>query len=268
MRYRQNGDVEFVGRKDGQVKIRGFRIETKEVEAVIRGFEGIRDVTVQAYDYEGGGKYLAAFIVGDSPVDLERLRAYIREQKPAYMVPAAMMQIEKIPLTVNQKVDKKALPKPELQKAAYVAPEGKAEEDFCAIFGGVLGIEKVSTEDDFFELGGSSILAMKVVIAAGKAGYAIVYNDVFSHTTPRDMARFIGGGSAPEETPAEALAADAVDSAALPEIGRDGYDYSGIHALLARNTLDAFRGGGHPHHAGAVEPKASEVSEGKNHFHR
>ena len=69
VRYRQNGDVEFVGRKDGQVKIRGFRIETKEVESVIRRFEGVRDVTVQAYDYESGGKYLAAFVVSDGTLN-------------------------------------------------------------------------------------------------------------------------------------------------------------------------------------------------------
>ena len=242
VRYRQNGDVEFVGRKDGQVKIRGFRIETKEIEAVIRGFAGVRDVTVQAYDYEGGGKYLAAFVVGEKPLDFEALRAFIREQKPAYMVPAALMQIEKIPLTVNQKVDKKALPKPELQRAAYVAPEGKAEEDFCGIFGSVLGIEKMSAEGDFFESGGSSILAMKVVIAAAKAGYSIVYNDVFKYTTPRAMAHFVSGEDAKPEAP-EAPAEAPAEPAALPEIGRDGYDYSAIHALLAENSLDAFLNG-------------------------
>lgn len=252
VRYRQNGDVEFVGRKDGQVKIRGFRIETKEVEAVIRSFAGIKDVTVQAYDYEGGGKYLAAFVAGGAPVDLDELRSYIKEQKPAYMVPAAIMQIDEIPLTVNQKVDKKALPKPELQKAAYVAPEGRTEEDFCAIFGSILGIEKVSAEDDFFEAGGSSILAMKVVIAAGKAGYSIVYNDVFSYTTPRALARFAGGEVSPAEAEAsaggaagdqEAAPPQSKEAAALPEIDRDGYDYSRIHDLLARNTMDAFRNG-------------------------
>ena len=234
VRYRQNGDVEFVGRKDGQVKIRGFRIETKEVEAVIRGFSGIRDVTVQAYDYEGGGKYLAAFVVSDNTIDMDALREFIKGQKPAYMVPAAIVQIEKIPLTVNQKVDKKALPEPRLQKAAYVAPEGKAEEDFCAIFQEVLGVEKVSAEDDFFEVGGNSILAMKVVVAAGKVGYNIVYNDVFQNTTPRTLAAFTNG-----EQPTVTIS-----STEVPEIGPDGYDYGNIHALLARNTLEVFRSSG------------------------
>ena len=238
VRYRQNGDVEFVGRRDGQVKIRGFRIETKEVESVIRSFPGISDVTVQAYDYETGGKYLAAFVTGQDKVDIAKLTEYIRTQKPAYMVPAVIMQIDKIPLTVNQKVDKKALPEPKLQKAAYTAPVGKTEEDFCTIFGSALGIEHVSAEDDFFDVGGSSILAMKVVMAAEKAGYHIVYNDVFHYPTPRAIAGFLSGS---KENAGETAAAPAEsDAPAIPEVGKDGYDYSRIHDLLRRNTLEAF----------------------------
>ena len=243
VRYRQNGDVEFVGRKDGQVKIRGFRVETKEVEAVIRGFEGIRDVTVQAYDYPGGGKYLAAFVVSDAPADIDRLRDFIREQKPAYMVPAAIMQIDRIPLTVNQKVDRKALPTPEVRKAEYVAPAGKAEEDFCAIFGSVLGIDRAGAETDFFEAGGSSILAMKVVIAAEKAGYRIVYNDVFKYTTPKELAAFAGGGEIRPETPPAVIRPNAGLASELPDIGKDGYDYHRIHELLTRNTTEIFLNG-------------------------
>lgn len=117
VRYRDNGDIEFVGRKDGQVKIRGFRIELKEVEAVIRDYPGINDVTVQAFDDNNGGKFIAAYVVSDAGnVDIDALNSFILEQKPPYMVPAVTMQIESIPLNVNQKVDKKALPKPQLQK--------------------------------------------------------------------------------------------------------------------------------------------------------
>ena len=238
VRYRQNGDVEFVGRKDGQVKIRGFRIETKEVEAVIRNFDGVKDVTVQAYDYESGGKYLAAFFTSDIQIDIAALTAFIKSQKPAYMVPVAYMQIDKIPLTINQKVDKKALPKPNLQRAEYVAPENDAEENFCNIFSEVLGIEKISVEDDFFDIGGSSILAMKVVIAAGKKGYNIVYNDVFSNTTPRQLAKFVGA-----ETEQITSEVETDDLPQITEIGADGYDYSEINSLLAKNTMDAFTTG-------------------------
>ena len=241
VRYRKNGDVEFVGRKDGQVKIRGFRIETKEVESVIRGYDGIDDVTVQVYDYEGGGKYLTAFVVGAETLDVEKLTDYIKSQKPAYMVPAVIMQIDEIPLTVNQKVDKKALPEPKLQKAAYVAPEGKTETDFCEIFGSVLGLEKVSAEDDFFDIGGSSILAMKVVVAAEKAGYSIVYNDVFSHTTPRDIAEFIDGDKKESSVSQQTTASETPSE--IPTVGTDGYDYTKINDLLSQNTIEAFLNG-------------------------
>ena len=157
------------------------------------------------------------------------------------------MQLDRIPLTVNQKVDKKALPKPSLQKAAYAAPAGKAEEDFCTVFAEVLGVDRVGAEDDFFDLGGSSILAMKVVIAAGRAGYTIVYNDVFKYTTPRALAGFAGGGRDGEpatSAPAEAPASGSGGSGAVPDIGPDGYDYRPIHELLSRNTMEAFRTGG------------------------
>ena len=119
VRYLPTGDIQFVGRRDGQVKIRGFRIELKEVEAVIRDFPGIKDATVQSFDVEGegGGKFIAAYIVGDQPIDIEALNNFILDQKPPYMVPAVTMQIDAIPLNQNQKVNKKALPKPEMKQA-------------------------------------------------------------------------------------------------------------------------------------------------------
>jgi amino acid adenylation domain-containing protein len=243
VRYRQNGDVEFVGRKDGQVKIRGFRIETKEVETVIRGFEGIKDVTVQAYDYESGGKYLTAFVVGDGTIDTDAVAAYVKSQKPAYMVPAVIMQIDTIPLTVNMKVDKKALPKPERKAAEYVAPANKTEKDFCAIFSNILGIDNISADADFFEIGGSSIIAMKVVIAAEKAGYSIVYNDVFTYTTPQAMAEFLGAGTEEGEETSEAMGTTEGGTWTPPIIGSDKYDYTKIHELLSRNTIEALRSG-------------------------
>ncbi len=101
------------------------------------------------------------------------------------------MQIDKVPLTVNQKVDKKALPKPKLQQREYVAPFGKTEEDFCGIFGEILGLERVGAEDDFFELGGSSVIAMKVVIAAGKKGYV----DAFRNGEPQDLGDVLLAGA-------------------------------------------------------------------------
>ena len=119
VRYLPDGNIQFVGRRDGQVKIRGFRIELKEVEAIIREFPGIKDATVQAFDEQGGGKFIAAYIVGDQEIDIEALNQFILEEKPPYMVPAVTMQIDSIPLNQNQKVNKRALPIPE-KKAAVV----------------------------------------------------------------------------------------------------------------------------------------------------
>ena len=155
VRYLPDGNIQFVGRKDGQVKIRGFRIEMKEVEAVIRQFPNIKDVTVQAFDYENGGKYIAAYIVSDEKIDVKVLNAFIGQQKPPYMIPAATMQIDSIPLNQNQKVNRKALPAPVIQAAdrEYVAPSNATEELFCKIFADILSMEKVGATDNFFELG-------------------------------------------------------------------------------------------------------------------
>ena len=113
VRYLPSGEIQFIGRRDGQVKVRGFRIELKEVEAIIREFPGIKDATVQAFDEDGGGKFIAAYIVSNQQIDIDALNNFIMNEKPPYMVPAVTMQIDKIPLNQNQKVNKKALPKPE-----------------------------------------------------------------------------------------------------------------------------------------------------------
>lgn len=122
VRYRHDGNIEFVGRRDSQVKIRGFRIELTEVEGIIREFEGIKDATVVAFDDPNGGKYITAYIVSDTRIEIEKLHAFIEENKPPYMVPAVTMQIDAIPLNQNMKVNKRALPKPEV-KAVDLAGE-------------------------------------------------------------------------------------------------------------------------------------------------
>ena len=130
-RFLPDGNIQIIGRKDSQVKIRGFRIELSEVEEVIRRYEGIRDATVVAFDDPNGGKYIAAYVVSDSTVDINALNDFIKETKPAYMVPAVTMQIDKIPLNQNQKVNKKALP----------LPEKKAAERFWGIR--ILGLPQI-----------------------------------------------------------------------------------------------------------------------------
>ena len=229
VRYLPDGNIQFVGRRDGQVKIRGFRIELKEVEAVVREFPGIKDATVQAFDYETGGKFIAAYVVSDGRVDIKELNAFIGKRKPSYMIPAATMQIDSIPLNQNQKVNRKALPAPVIQTAdhEYVEPKNEQERMFAKIFGDVLSLEKVSATDNFFELGGTSLMVTRVIIECDKAGYHVIYGDVFTHPTPRLLAQFVSGE----------VAADAADAA---DAEVTNFDYTGIDALLKRNNIETF----------------------------
>ncbi len=231
VRYLPDGNIQFVGRRDGQVKIRGFRIELKEVEAVIRQFPGIKDATVQAFDYENGGKFIAAYIVSDEQVDVKQLNDFIGRQKPSYMIPAATMQIPSIPLNQNQKVNRKALPAPVIQTdySDYVAPANDLERLFCDIFAGILTMEKVGATSNFFELGGTSLMVTRVIIEADKHHHHVAYGDIFSHPTPRKLAEFLTGAPRDAEKPADNSEAD--------------YDYKPIDVLLMRNTLENFKKG-------------------------
>ncbi|MBQ7530968.1 MAG: amino acid adenylation domain-containing protein [Paludibacteraceae bacterium] len=227
VRYLPDGNIQFVGRRDGQVKIRGFRIELKEVEAVIREFPGIRDATVQAFDYPNGGKFIAAYVVSDLKIEVPVLNAFIKERKPSYMVPAATMQIDAIPLNQNQKVNRRALPAPQMtaDDREYIAPVNDTEKLFCDIFAGILTMDRVGATDNFFELGGTSLMVTRVIIEADKAGKHIAYADLFSHPTPRQLAELVNGQTVGEEAPDTTIT---------------DFDYQPIQELISRNTIETF----------------------------
>ena len=228
VRYRPDGNIEFVGRKDRQVKIRGFRIELKEVESVLQEFPGVKDVTVQAFDAPSGGKFLAAYVVAEGTFDSKAAADFIRERKPPYMVPAAWMQLDAIPLNVNQKVDRKALPEAvPTSMDEYIAPVGETEKALCAIFAEILGMEKVGATDSFFDLGGSSLMVTNVMVSAEKQGLHFAYSDVFSHPSARSLSAFLKGDQGTQEQDSNIT----------------DYDYSAIDALLQQNTLDSFQKG-------------------------
>ncbi|MBP5514385.1 MAG: amino acid adenylation domain-containing protein [Bacteroidaceae bacterium] len=171
VRYLPDGNIQFVGRRDGQVKIRGFRIELKEVEAVIRDFPGIKDATVQAFDEEGGGKFIAAYIVSDQQIDIEALNNFILDQKPPYMVPAVTMQIENIPLNQNQKVNKKALPKPEKKATAIEesnVPMNVLEKELHDMVAGIVGNQDFGITTVLGYAGLTSISAIKLAVQVNK----------------------------------------------------------------------------------------------------
>ena len=171
VRFLPDGNIQFVGRHDGQVKIRGFRIELKEVESIIREFPGIKDATVQAFDEDGGVKFIAAYVVSDQPVDIEALNQFILDEKPPYMVPAVTMQIDAIPLNQNQKVNKRALPKPE-KKAAVVeesnVPMNVLEEELHEMIAGIVNTTDFGITTVLGYAGLTSISAIKLAVQVNK----------------------------------------------------------------------------------------------------
>ncbi|MCM3903131.1 MAG: amino acid adenylation domain-containing protein [Pyrinomonadaceae bacterium] len=164
VRYNRAGEIEFLGRLDEQVKLRGYRIELGELEAVLRGHAGVREAVVVALEVRSGEKQLVAYVVGE--VSLQELQDYMRKQLPEYMIPARYVQLPKIPLTANGKVDRRQLPELKKEEREFVAPSTETEALVADIWRAVLGVERVGASDNFFELGGHSLLLIQVISKA------------------------------------------------------------------------------------------------------
>ena len=177
VRILPNGDVDFIGRKDGQVKIRGFRVELTEVEKVIREYPNILDATVKDFIDPSGVKFLCAYIVSNEKIDIADLNKFIASKKPPYMVPAYSMQIDKIPLNQNQKVNKKALPLPELKKEEIVEPKTPLEHEVYDIIKDVLGHESFGVTTNLYEAGLTSVSSIRLTILLSKKFKCDVSND-------------------------------------------------------------------------------------------
>jgi len=168
-RWRADGNLEYLGRNDDQVKIRGMRIELGEIEARLNQLPGIQEAVVVAREDQPGQPRLVAYFTGQEQVEtLETgdLRAWLQAHLPDYMVPAAYVKLAALPLTANGKIDRRALPKPELEALftrEYEAPEGELETTLAQIWSEVLHVDRVGRRDHFFELGGHSLLAMRMV---------------------------------------------------------------------------------------------------------
>jgi len=176
-RWLMDGHVEFIGRADHQVKIRGFRIELGEIESQLQKQEHVQDALVMAYG-EDSHKQLVAYLtpelsaknisvndLGDA-LNLELIRSSLKASLPEYMIPSEMIVLDKFPLTANGKVDRKALPTPDgsgLSRKAYEAPEGELEQSLAAIWQDLLKVERVGRHDNFFDLGGHSLLVITLV---------------------------------------------------------------------------------------------------------
>ncbi|HEV2855086.1 MAG TPA: amino acid adenylation domain-containing protein [Thermoanaerobaculia bacterium] len=199
-RLRPSGDLDFVGRVDHQVKIRGFRVELGEVEAALRGCPGIREAVAAAVQGPAGAPLLAAYVVGSSSPD--ELRRRLEAFLPEAMVPAVFVFLETLPLSPNGKVDRKALPAPELvTEREPTAPRTATEEVLAAIWREVLGVERVGAGDHFLELGGHSLTAAQILARVReRLRVELAARDVFDHPVLRDLAARIeelAGSAAP-----------------------------------------------------------------------
>jgi amino acid adenylation domain-containing protein len=168
VRWLADGELEFIGRADNQVKVRGYRVELGEIEAALAAYDSVRDCIVLAREDEPGDKRLVAYVVtaNDAPaLSAAECRAHLKERLPEYMVPSAFVTLEALPINANGKVDRRALPAPDssLVSDIYVAPRDAVEEMIAEVWAEVLRVERVGVEDNFFESGGHSLLAMQVV---------------------------------------------------------------------------------------------------------
>ncbi|MDY1050954.1 pyoverdine non-ribosomal peptide synthetase PvdD [Pseudomonas aeruginosa] len=198
-RFQADGNIEYIGRIDHQVKVRGFRIELGEIEAALAGLAGVRDAVVLAHDGVGGTQ-LVGYVVADSAEDAERLRESLRESLkrhlPDYMVPAHLMLLERMPLTVNGKLDRQALPQPDasLSQQAYRAPGSELEQRIAAIWAEILGVERVGLDDNFFELGGHSLLLLMLKERIGDTCQATLsISQLMTHASVAEQAAYIEG---------------------------------------------------------------------------
>jgi amino acid adenylation domain-containing protein len=196
-RYRENGDLEYLGRIDHQVKIRGFRIELTEIESLITRYPGVKECAVLARNDAHSEPHLVGYIVSDAPPSVEELRAHIVQKLPPYMVPSAFVFLEGFPLTMNGKLDRDALPAPSSERpnlaTEYVAPQGELEITLANLFQAALRQDRVSVNDNFFDLGADSLMLTTLhrrMEKELKRGMPIT--DLFQFPTIRSLAERLG----------------------------------------------------------------------------
>ncbi|RJQ75505.1 amino acid adenylation domain-containing protein [Pseudonocardiaceae bacterium YIM PH 21723] len=188
-RYAADGSLDFLGRADNQVKIRGMRLELEDVEAGLAEHPSIRHTAVLAKKNPAGGTYLVGYVIPSAEgLTADAVQDWAREHLVEYMVPTHIVVMSEFPLTANGKVDRRALPEPVIETSGLLAPATENERLVCAAVAGVLRLPEVGTDQDFFRLGGDSILAIGLLSALRKAGLHVTASQIFSHSTVRDLA--------------------------------------------------------------------------------
>lgn len=190
VRFLPDGNIEFLGRIDNQVKIRGFRVELSEINHKLSSYPGIKEcaTVIQMIRQE---KTICSYFVSEQKIDLHTLQLFLKKSLPSYMIPSYFMQLEKLPINTNGKIDKNALPttfKTNEQKRNLTKPQNKTQELLLKVFQKILNREDISIEDDFFDLGGDSLAAMRLQVEAISQGLNISYSDIFKHPSIIDLA--------------------------------------------------------------------------------
>jgi amino acid adenylation domain-containing protein len=222
VRWTEAGELEFMDRLDTQIKVRGFRIEPGEVEAALRAHPAVRECVVTVRQEGAGDRRLVAYLVardGAAP-DAAELRAFLKQRLPEYMVPSAFAALGEIPLTPNGKVDFRALPAPDAAAEAdsYEAPRTQVERVLAELWATLLRVERVGIHDNFFVLGGDSILSIQIIARAAEQGVRILPRHMFTHQTIAELAEVA------TSTDADAQPAEAADDSPVALAGLDDGD--------------------------------------------
>ncbi|OBF40115.1 hypothetical protein A5719_14620 [Mycolicibacterium peregrinum] len=236
VRWAADGQLHYLGRADEQVKIRGYRIELGEIQTGLADMAGVDQAAVVAREDRPGDKRLVGYVTESvsGAVDPAAVRAQLSQRLPAYMVPSAVVVVDALPLTVNGKLDRRALPVPVYGDAQqYRAPATPTEEIMAGIFAEVLGVERVGVDDSFFDLGGDSLSAMRVIAAANaRLGAELAVRVMFDAPTVRSLAAQVGRDESSQEVvPVEVLkAGDGVPLCCV----HDGFGLSWSYRALGR----------------------------------
>ncbi|MDM5281497.1 amino acid adenylation domain-containing protein [Paenibacillus silvae] len=196
VRWLPDGNLDYIGRRDDQVKIRGYRIELGEIENVINTHSKVKQSIVRTVKNDQDLS-LCAYIVSNESITISELKEFLKLKLPEYMVPADFIQLDRLPMTLNGKVDRRALPKPERKYSGtdYVAPRTPTEKKLADIWSSVLGIEQIGAQDHFFDIGGHSLKAMMLVSRIHKE-FQVEFplKEIFAYPTLEELARYIEGG--------------------------------------------------------------------------
>ncbi|MFN6514069.1 MAG: amino acid adenylation domain-containing protein [Nostoc sp. CreGUA01] len=247
-RYLPNGDIEYLGRIDHQVKIRGFRIELGEIEALISQYPAVREAVVVVHENSAHSQRIVAYVVPqkEQTLTISELRGFLESKLPSYMIPAAFVILEVLPLTQNGKIDRRALPipdsaRPELEEA-FVVPRTKEEEILADIWVKVLGVKQVGIHDNFFSLGGDSIRSIQVQSLAQKHGLNFSIQQLFRFQTIYELAKTLVAAkeSNTNVKPVEPFSLlSQADRQKLPDDLEDAYPLSQLQAGMLFHSISS-----------------------------